>query len=74
MEKKIFKMAGHGSHLRFPIGRILAIFDLKVTPMLPIKFQVIGLSVQEAKRKNIFTRWRPWQPSWISNQNDFSYF
>ena len=23
---------------------------------------------------NIFSRWRPWQPSWISNRNNFSYF
>ena len=30
---------------------ILAIFDLQVTLMLPSKFGVIGLSVQEKKRK-----------------------
>ena len=24
--------------------------------------------------KNRFSRWPPWQPSWISNQNDFSHF
>ena len=29
-----------GDHFRFPIGTILAIFDLQVTPMLPSKFQV----------------------------------
>ena len=28
----------HGGHLGFPIGTILAIFDLQVTPMLPTKF------------------------------------
>ena len=27
-----------GGHLGFPIGMILAIFDLQVTPMLPTKF------------------------------------
>ena len=27
-EKQIFKMAPHSSHLGFPIGMILAIFDL----------------------------------------------
>ena len=37
-----------GGHLGFPIGTILAIFDLQVTLMLPSKF---GLSVQEKKRK-----------------------
>ena len=30
---------------------ILAIFDLHVTPMLPTKFHVNGLSVQEKQRK-----------------------
>ena len=35
-KKKIIKMAAiAGSHLGFPIGMILAIFDLQVTPMLP---------------------------------------
>ena len=29
-----------GGHLGFPIGIILAIFDLQVTPMLPTKYQV----------------------------------
>ena len=29
-----------GGHLGFPIGTILAIFDLTVTPMLPPKFRV----------------------------------
>ena len=44
-----------GVHLGFPIGTILTIFDLKVTPMLPIKFQAnwpFG-SGEEAK-KNFF--------------------
>ena len=31
---------GHGVHLGFPIGTILAIFDLQVTPMLPTKYRV----------------------------------
>ena len=29
-----------GGHLRFPIGTILAIFNLQVTPMLPTKYRV----------------------------------
>ena len=53
--------------LGFPIGRILAIFDLQVTPMIPNKFQFNGLLVQE----NRFSRW---QPSWISYQKDFQWF
>ena len=40
-----------GGHLGFPIGTILAIFDLQVTLMLPSNFVSIGLSVQEKKRK-----------------------
>ena len=30
----------HGGRLGFPIEKILAIFDLQVTPMLPTKFRV----------------------------------
>ena len=32
-----FQDGGYGGHLGFPIRTILAIFDLQVTPMLPIK-------------------------------------
>ena len=39
---------GHGGHLGFPIGTILAIF---VTLILPMKFTSIGLLVQEKKLK-----------------------
>ena len=35
-----FQDSHHGSHPGSPIGTILAIFDLQVTPMLPIKFPV----------------------------------
>ena len=43
-----FQDGGHSGHLGFPIGTILAIFDLQITLMVPSKF---GLSVQEKKRK-----------------------
>ena len=33
-----FQDSGHGSHLGFPFGQILAIFDLQVTMVLLIKF------------------------------------
>ena len=36
-----------GNHLGFPIRMILAVFDLQVTPILPIKFQVNVPSTQE---------------------------
>ena len=35
-----FQDGGHGGHLGFPIGTILAIFDVQVTLMLPSKFGV----------------------------------
>ena len=35
-----FEQTLNGRQLGFTIGTILAIFDLRVTPMLPIKFQV----------------------------------
>ena len=47
-----FQDGGHGGHLGFPIGIILAIFDLEVTPMLPTKFGVnwlLGLGVEAKK-------------------------
>ena len=36
------------------MGAILAIFDLQVTPIVPIKFRVIGFSVQEKKFQTYF--------------------
>ena len=78
IQEKKFKIAFRdgncGSHLVFSTGIILTIFDLQVTPMLPTKFGVSWLSVQEKKGKISFWRWQPWWPSWISNLNDFSYF
>ena len=67
-------MADMGGHLGFPIGTILAIFDLQVTPMLPTKFGVnwpFG-SGEEVKKR--FSRWLPWRPSLISDRHDLSYF
>ena len=40
--KIYFHDGGHGGHLGFPIGTILATFDLQVTLMLPSKFGVNG--------------------------------
>ena len=69
-----FQDGGHGGHLGFPIGKILAIFDLQVTLMVPSKFGVNWPFGSGEEAKNIFSRWRPWRPSWISDRNDFSYF
>ena len=48
-----FQDGGNGGHLGFPIGTILAIFDLQVTLMLPSKFGVNCLfsSGEEAKNR-----------------------
>ena len=35
-----YQDGGHGGHLGFPIGMILANFNLQVTPMLPTKYRV----------------------------------
>ena len=66
-----FQDGHHDSHLGFTIGTILAIFDLEVTPMLLSKFGVNWPFGSKEETKNRFSRWRP---SWISFQNDFSYF
>ena len=42
-----------GGHLGFPIGTILANFDLQVTPMLPTKFQVSWPFGSGEEEKNI---------------------
>ena len=40
-EKKLKIEAGHGGDLGFPIGKILAIFNFQVVPILPNKFRVV---------------------------------
>ena len=69
-----FQDGGHGGHLGFQIGTILAIFDLQVTLMLPSNFGVNWPFGSGEEAKNRFSRWRPWRPAWISDRNDFSYF
>ena len=69
-----FEQTLNGSQLGFTIGTILAIFDLRVTPMLPTKFRVNWPFSSGEEAKNRFSRWLPWRPSWISDWHDFSYF
>ena len=66
-----FQDGCHGGHLGFPIGMILANFDLQVTPMLPSKFGGNWPFGSGEEAKNRFSTWRP---SWISDRHDFSYF
>ena len=69
-----FQDSSCGGHLGFPIGMILAIFDLQVTLMLPTKIQVNWPFGSGEEVKNRFSSWQPWRPSLISDQNNFSYF
>ena len=64
-----FKNGRHGGHLGFLIGRILDNFDLQVALILPTKYRVNRPSGSGEKAQNRFSRWWPWQLSWI-----FSYF
>ena len=62
-----------GCHLGFPIGMILASFDLQIITMFSTKFRV-NWPFSSKEAKNRFSRWPPWWPSWISNREDFCYF
>ena len=54
-----FQDGCHGGHLGFPICTLLAIFDLKVTLMLPSKFGVNWPFGSGEEAKNGFSRWLP---------------
>ena len=68
-----FQDGCHSGQLGLPIQTILAIFDPQVNPMLPTKCQVSWPIGSGGEAKNRFSRWSPLRPSWISDQNDFSY-
>ena len=72
-QKIDFQDGCHGRHLGFPIGTILAIFDLQVTQMFPSKFVVNWPFGSGEEAKNRFSRWWPWWPSWNSDRNNSSY-
>ena len=64
----------HGSHLGFPIRKILAILNLQITSKLPSQVGVNWPFSSGKTVKNRFSRWPPWWPSWISSQNNFTFF
>ena len=67
-----FQDGHHGSHLWYGNRRIVAILNLYNAPIPPIKFPLnltYGLGGDVVWR---ISRWPPWQPSWISEQNHFS--
>ena len=51
-----------------------SIFDLQVTPKLPTPVQVTWPFGSGKEVNNRYSRWSPWRPSWISDQNDFFFF
>ena len=72
-----FQDGGHGGNLGLSIGSILVLYDLQGYSPGPHaskrSFKSVGFSVQEKKQKHTFLRLRPWQPSCISDRNNFSY-
>ena len=61
---------GCGGHLGFPIGTVLNIFDLQITPILPTKFRVSWPFGSGEKVQNRISR----KQSWISDWNEFRNF
>ena len=72
-KNRLSRWPPHGN-LGFLIKTIFAIFDVQVILMLPTKIQVNWPFGSGEEVKNRFSRWPPWWPSWISDQNDFTYF
>ena len=65
---------GHGSHFEFCIGTIFIIFYLQVALIFPTKFRVSWPLNSREVVQNRFLRVQKWQPSWISDWNNFSNF
>ena len=63
---------GHcGGHLGYRNGMNLAILNLYVAPMPPIKFQ-LNLTYSLGDVVWRFSKWPKWRPSWTSEWNNFS--
>ena len=60
---------GHGGHLGYHNWTILAILNLYVTVMPPIK---CWLNLTYGLGEDVVWRISRWPPSWISERNDFS--
>ena len=58
-EKQMFKMATMAAILDFQMERFKLFFYLKVTPILPTKFQVKWPFRSGEEAKNTFPRWPP---------------
>ena len=71
--KKIFEIAAMAAILDFWL-ECFSYFSSAVTLILPNEFGVKSLLGSGEKNQNKFSSWPPWQPFWISEQNDFSHF
>ena len=74
--KNDFQDGSYGGHFGFPISMILAFFRLHVNLLLHVhcKFQLNLPCGLREDVQNRFSIWWLWQPSWISDQHDFSSF
>ena len=67
-----FQDGHHGGHLGYRNGTILAILNLLVTVMPPIKFWLNPTYGLGGDVVWTISRWLPWWSSWILEQNHFS--
>ena len=67
-----FQDGRHRGHLGYWNRTILAILNLCVTVMLPIKFLLNPTYSFGGDVVWRISRWPPWQPSWISEWNNLS--
>ena len=71
--KQIIKMADMPANLDFKVEKN-DFFYLQAALKLPTKFRVYWAFGSEDKAQKRVLRWPPWQPSWISDRNDYRYF
>ena len=63
-----FQDGRSGGQFGWPNGMILAILNLYVSPMLPIKFRLNPTYGLGGDVVWTISRWPPWRPSWISER------
>ena len=71
MSYKEFQDGPRDGHLGCRNGMNLAVPNLHVSPMPPIKFQ-LNPTYHSRADVSRFSSWPPWRPSWILEQNLFS--
>ena len=73
--KTDFQDGSHGSCLVSPIRTILASFFFWPASLPDTSYQALSqLALRFRRRHKTLSRWQPWQLSWISDQNNFSFF